>query len=272
MQIAVIGCGWLGMPLAISLQKSGHDIVATCRSEQKAEELTKLGFDTQKYQLGDELSHDHFNKLFASKVLVLNIPVGRTTPTTENFAKHMQVLLKHAADKQIQNLIFISTTSVYGDKSGVVTEQSPTLAQTPSGRINLAVEVLAKQYFACRSTVIRPAGLVGKDRHPAHYLAGKTGLLNPDNKVNLVHQSDVVCAIKTVIEQDIWGQTLHLSALEHPTRAEYYTWAADKLSLCAPKFVKGEGVALGKQIDATRSLQLLGLSLKYPSPFDMIEL
>jgi nucleoside-diphosphate-sugar epimerase len=271
MQIAVVGCGWLGLPLAVSLQRSGYDIAATCRSEQKARALTKLGFNAQKYELGEELTHICFEQLFKSNVLVLNIPVGRKNPTPENFVKHMQTLLEHAASKQIQNLIFISTTSVYGDSNGVITEQSPTPAQTQSGQINLAIEVLVKRYFAGRNTIIRPAGLVGKDRHPAHYIAGKTGLLNPDNRVNLVHQDDVICAIQTVIKEGIWGQTLHLSALGHPTRAEYYTWAAHKLNLSEPEFVRSEGTAAGKQIDATESLRILGLSLKFPSPFDMLK-
>ena len=270
MQIAVVGCGWLGLPLAISLQESGHDVVATCRSKDKARELSKLGFDSEKFELGDELMHNPLAKLFAAKVLVLNIPVGRKNPETQYFTKHMQVLLKHAADSQIQNVIFISTTSVYGDNDTIVTEQSPTHAKTQSGKINLAVEALVRQHFADRCTIIRPAGLVGKERHPANYLAGKTGLVNPDNVVNLVHQYDVVSAIKTVIERDVWGEILHLSALEHPTRAQYYTWAAEKLKLNPPSFVKGTGVAVGKKIDATRSLQVLGLSLKYPSPFDML--
>ena len=150
------------------------------------------------------------------------------------------------------------------------TEHTQPDPQTQSGQINLAVEALVKESFTSRSTIIRAAGLVGKDRHPANYLAGKIGLLNPDNVVNLIHQDDVICAIKTVIERDIWGQTLHLSALEHPTRAQYYTWAAENLGLSAPIFTHGTGVALGKKIDATRSLQLMGLSLKYPSPFDML--
>ena len=270
MQIAVVGCGWLGLPLALSLQASGHHILATCRSDKKAYELSKLGFDSEQFELGDELKQDRLAKLFAAKVLVLNIPVGRKNSTTEHFAKHMQALLQHAANSQIQNVIFISTTSVYGDNDAIVTEHSPTHAKTPSGQINLAVEALVRENFADRSSIIRPAGLVGKDRHPANYLAGKVGLLNPDNVVNLVHQDDVVCAIKTVIETNLWGQTLHLSALEHPTRSQYYTWAAEKLSLNPPNFIKGTGVALGKKIDATRSLQVLGLSLKYPSPFDML--
>ena len=270
MQIAVIGCGWLGLPLAISLQTSGHNIVATCRNEKKAKELTQLGFNIQMFELGDELKHQRLAELFTANVLVLNIPVGRKNPTTEHFVQHMGALIKHAANSQIQNIIFISTTSVYGDNDTIVSEQSPTHAKTQSGKINLAVEALVRQHFADRCTIIRPAGLVGKERHPANYLAGKTGLVNPDNVVNLVHQYDVVSAIKTVIERDVWGEILHLSALEHPTRAQYYTWAAEKLKLNPPSFVKGTGVAVGKKIDATRSLQVLGLSLKYPSPFDML--
>jgi nucleoside-diphosphate-sugar epimerase len=270
MQIAVVGCGWLGRPLALSLQAIGHSIVATCRSTQKASELSKLGFDSERFELGNELTHNRFDKLFTAKVLVLNIPVGRKSPTTEHYVQHMQALLKHVATSQIQNIIFISTTSVYGDNSEILTEQSPPHPQTQSGEINLAVEVLVREYFAGHSTIIRAAGLVGENRHPANYLAGKIGLLNPDNVVNLVHQDDIVCAITTVIKKHIWGQTLHLSASEHPTRAEYYSWAADMLGLSRPKFVEGSGVAIGKKIDATKSLQILGLSLRYPSPFDMI--
>jgi nucleoside-diphosphate-sugar epimerase len=270
MQISVVGCGWLGLPLAINLQESGHNIVATCRSQQKADKLSQLGFDAECFKLGDELGHSRLAKLFMSRVLVLNVPVGRKSLITEHYVQHMKALLKHAANSQIQHLVFISSTSVYGDNSGTVTEQSPTHPQTQSGQINLTIEALVREDFAGSSTIIRAAGLVGKDRHPANYLAGKIGLLNPDHIVNLVHQDDVVCAIKAVIERGIWGQTLHLSALEHPSRNQYYTWAAEKLGLSAPKFVEGTGVALGKEIDATRSLKILGLSLKYPSPFDMI--
>lgn len=271
MQIAVVGCGWLGLPLSLSLQKSGHKIMVTCRSKQKTSELTELGFNAETFELGNELMHDRLAALFASRVLVLNIPVGRKNPKTKHYLQHMQALLKHAANSQIQNIIFISTTSVYGDDSGIITEQSATNPQTQSGQINLSLEAMVREYFTDHSTIIRPAGLVGNNRHPAHYLAGKSDLPTPDIRVNLVHQDDVVCAIQTVIEKDIWGKTLHLSALEHPTRAEYYTWAAKRLGLNPPSFINGEGVAMGKQIDATRSLQVLGISLRYPSPFEMCQ-
>jgi nucleoside-diphosphate-sugar epimerase len=270
MLIAVIGCGWLGLPLAISLKESVNNFVATCRSEQKASELTQLGFNAEKFELGNELTHDRLAKLFAAKVLVLNIPVGRKSLKIGNFVQYMQTLLKHAANSQIQNLIFISTTSVYGDITGIVTEHSPAYAQTQSGQINLAVEGLVSEHFAGRSTIIRPAGLVGKERHPAKYLAGKTGLLNPNTVVNLVHQHDVIQSIECVIKNDIWGHTLVLSASEHPTRQDYYTWAAEQLNIPTPSFIEEVGSPDGKLIDASASLAILGMHLKYASPYDML--
>lgn len=270
MQVAVVGCGWLGLPLTLSLQKRGHNVMATCRSQQKAAELNKLGINTFRFELGDSLTDKRLAGLFTSEVLVLNIPAGRKNAKPEYFTQHMQALIKHAATSSIQNVIFVSTTSVYGEKSGIYTEQSATSPSTLSGHINLTVETLVGQYFPDCSTIIRPAGLVGKDRHPVNYLSGKVNLSNPDRVVNLIHQEDVVCAIQTVIEKELWGETLHLSALEHPSRSDYYTWAAQQLGLSPPSFVTSTGAALGKKIDASRSLQTLGLLLKYPTPFDML--
>ena len=270
MQIAVIGCGWLGLPLALSLKTSGHKVMATCRSQQKANELKKLGLNVEKFELGNTLTDNRLASLFESNVLVLNIPVGRKNPKIEHFTQHMQALLKHAANSQIQKVIFVSTTSVYADNSGIYTEQSPTHPQSQSGKINLTVEALVREYFSDCSTIIRPAGLVGKGRHPANYLAGKTDLLNPNNVVNLIHQDDVIQSIECIIKNEVWGQTLILSASEHPTRHNYYTWAAEKLNLAKPSFIEALGQPSGKLIDASSSLGILGMQLKYSSPYNML--
>ena len=270
MQIAVIGCGWLGLPLALSLQTSGHKVVTTCRSQQKTHELNKLGLAAEKFALGDPLTDNRLSHLFASDILVLNIPFGPKNAKTEYFMQHMQALLKHAANSKIQNVIFVSTTSVYGGNGGIYTEQSPTEPQTQSGQINLAVEALVREYFTACSSIIRLAGLVGKDRHPVHYLAGKTDLLNPDKVVNLVHQDDVIESIECIIKNKVWGQTLVLSAAEHPTRHDYYKWAAKQLNITTPSFIEALGQPCGKLIDSSASLETLNMHLKYPSPYDML--
>lgn len=280
MKIAVMGGGWLGLPLAKSLQKSGHQVVATRRSKAGVEELVQHELEGIQFELGEPLQQTKFAPIFSSDLLFLNIPVGRKSLAAENFQIHIETLLKQASNSNVQHVVFISTTSVYGDKSRTITEQSSFSPNTQSGSINLAIEQLATQYFPHNASVLRLAGLIGGTRHPAKFLAGKTNLANPEQVVNLVHQKDVISAVHKVIDNQLWGETFLLSATDHPTRKDYYTWAAKQLNLVAPIFVEQKRRAeyekaqdqprVGKIIDATASLARLDLELNYASPYDML--
>lgn len=270
MQIAIVGCGWLGQPFGLSLQKSGHNIVATSRSETGCEKIKTLGFKGLQFNLGDKLSDNYLEPIFNSDLLILNIPVGRRSNTSENFVANTDDLLKRLVTSKVKRVVFVSTTSVYGDQKAVVTEHSATRPNTQSGHINLQIEQLVQKYFTSNATTIRLSGLVGKDRHPVNYLAGKTELAAPKSRVNLVHQADVIQSIESIIKNEIWGQTLLLSAAEHPTRKEYYTWAAKQLKLAIPQFIDEPEPSEGKIINAAASLSLLGITLQYPSPYDML--
>lgn len=269
-QISILGCGWLGQPLALDLLQSGHKIVATCRSKDKAIRLQELGLSTAVYALGDDLTQGHLTEVFNSKLLILNIPVGRKTPDSNVFLNNIHSLLIHAAKSSIDKIIFISTTSIYGEPEGVVVEQTTPHPVTESAKVNLAIEGLVKRYFAERSTIIRLAGLVGADRHPAKFLAGKLNLANPNQVVNLIHQLDVISAIKHIIKFSLWSKTLHLSATQHPSRDKYYTYAAKQLGLTPPTFIDSPEIKSGKIIDASSSLNILKMTLAYPNPFDML--
>ncbi|MEP0355131.1 NAD-dependent epimerase/dehydratase family protein [Paraglaciecola sp.] len=271
MGISIVGCGWLGQPLALTLKGFGYNIVASTRSLQKCTTLNDLGLEAVKFELGDDLNIAAVSAIFTSNTLILNIPVGRKAVTPNSFIMQIHSLVEHASRTQIKQVIFISTTSVYGDQDQVITEHSPTMPVTSSGKTNLIIEALVTEAFPKCSTIIRLSGLVNHDRHPANYLAGKSNLPNPNGKTNLIHQDDVIRAIYLVITKNLWGHTLHLSALQHPTRKDYYTWSAAKLALPAPTFIACEQPAAGKEIDATYSLEKLGLTLKYPSPYDMIK-
>ena len=271
MQIGICGCGWLGQPLAQHLRSSGHDIVATRRSKEALQALDELGYSSIAYSLGQSLSSGSLLPLFSSELLILNIPPGGKSLRPETFVLRMKALIAHANSKGVKHLIFISTTSVYGQQSAHVTEQTRPKPNTDSGFAHIRIEQSVFEHFKKRGTVIRLAGLVGSDRHPAKFLAGRTDLKNGGQGVNLIHQQDVVSAITQIIEKHIWGETLHLAASEHPSREEYYRWAAAKLSLPEPQFLPSENASTGKLIDATWTLQQLGLRLQYASPFDMLD-
>ncbi|MFT4937833.1 MAG: nucleoside-diphosphate-sugar epimerase [Paraglaciecola sp.] len=270
MKIGVYGCGWLGLPLALKLKSAGHSIVATRRSEEAVRELLTLGFAAIPFTLGDTLSSERLQPLFASELIILNIPPGRKSIQAHIFAAHMTDLVEAIAIKSNAKLIFISTSSVYGNTSGNITEQTPVSPTSDSGKAHVLIEQAIFEQFENRACVIRLTGLVGKNRHPAKHLAGRTGIPNGQHAVNLVHQLDVINAIQQIINHNVWGQTLHLCSTEHPSREDYYRWAATKLGLPTPEFIAEKNAENGKQIDARSSIEKLGLNLQYPSPFDML--
>ena len=50
-KIAVLGCGWLGFPLAISLIKNGHIITGTTTSVSKIPTLSEKGINAKIWSL-----------------------------------------------------------------------------------------------------------------------------------------------------------------------------------------------------------------------------
>ncbi len=268
-KVAIVGCGRLGLPLALTLQKNGLHIVATSRSEQKVESLSEIGLTALQYSLGDDLNKPDLAPLFDCDVLVLNIPVGRKSAAPEAFVKNIQALIQRARQSSIKHLLFISTTSVYGDSEQVVTETSPANPLTASAKVNYQIEQEVQACFSEQASVLRLAGLIGEGRHPAKFLSGKRDLSNPDQVVNLIHQDDVIQCICRILQQQIWGHVLLLCAPQHPSRKHYYTWAAENMGLVAPHFKQQQQGATGKRVDASFTLAKLGLNLAYPSPFDM---
>ncbi len=272
MQISLMGCGWLGLPLAKHLQNCGHKIVATKRSEQDAEQLSEHGFTGLSFELGDNISKPYYSPLFKSDVLILNIPPGRKNFEPEKYISAMMDIVQQAKERGVKHILFISTTAVYGEQSRTVYEYSATEPATLSAKAHVKIEQFCQTTFAENACILRLSGLVGEVRHPIKSMSGKQEIANGQRAVNLIHQKDVIAAVTSVIENQIYGHTLHLSATEHPSRKDYYQWAARQLGLDEPGFIPlHDALDEGKKINADLSIEKLGITLKYPSPYDMLE-
>lgn len=268
-KIAVIGCGWLGLPLAKQLILSGYAVSGTARSPDKLVSLNSSGIEALPLTLG-QLQSGTLNSLKTCKIWIVNIPSSRRTVKPEVFTAQMIELIEHAKHS-VDHLVFISTTSVYGNREGRVTEESKCEPNTPSANAHVKIEQYIQSNMHSNSTVLRLAGLVDAERHPVKFLANKTDLNSPNQVVNLIHKQDVCNAIEKLIDIGPQSKALHLSSTEHPARENYYQWAADKLGLVKPTFVADlDDVTKGKEIDATYTLSELGLELKYPSPYQML--
>ena len=100
----------------------------------------------------------------------------------------------------------------------------------------LQTEQLLQNNNHFKTTVLRFGGLIGEDRHPIHFLAGRKNIDQPNAPINLIHKDDCVGIIEKIIATNSWDEIFNAVAPSHPSRETYYTQKALELSLALPQF------------------------------------
>ncbi len=130
----------------------------------------------------------------------------------------------------------MGSTAVYGHSKQACKETDTPIPIKASGQAVLNAEQALQAHFGTNLTILRLAGLIGPNRHPGQFLAGKRTLKNPDVPVNLIHQTDCIGLIKAIINQDAFGEIFNGCASHHPIRKAYYQHAAKVIGLPQPQF------------------------------------
>ncbi|MGB0879622.1 MAG: NAD(P)-binding domain-containing protein [Polaribacter sp.] len=218
--VSILGCGWLGKSLAISMLKKGYAVKGSTTSREKITALKKakiLPF------LIDISSNENFSAFLNADILIIAI----TSKSIEDFKQ----LISQIEKSMIQKVIFISSTSVYDRKNKVVTEKDEVL-DTPLSKI----EKLFRENTSFETTIIRFAGLFGQDRKPGNWFQNGRKIPQPNGFVNMIHQEDCIRIIQKIIAQNIWNDTFNACSNHHPTRREFYTKAKQDLGFDTPEF------------------------------------
>ena len=270
-KISILGCGWLGLPLAKRLINEGFVVQGASRNENKIELLKNHGIKSFFINLMPSLSGHQIDQFFDCSLLIITIPPGRRRKDVEHF---YPVAITNVVEAALKNnctkIIYTSSTGVYGKSKGIVNENSELRPETSSSRAVVTVEKILTRSEQTQTTLFRLAGLVGPNRHPGNWLAGRKNLPNGDAPINLVHQFDVIEAILQSIKLNAWNKVFNVCANQHPTKSNYYQWAAKQLSLDTPRFFSG-----GKEnkiVDSSVIRQQLGFKFKYDDPYQFFVL
>jgi len=315
----IIGLGWLGTPLAMHFLGAGHSVAGTTRNSEKAHELTHKGIQTVLFDVYETDFTTLPCEIFQDANVIINIPPGRKDFAPPLFIARMKSLFDYALTHKSKHICFISTTSVFGGLEGRISNDSALTPNTPSGNAHVELELYLKdlaqayaietdsnemrallnkesQYFGLADisnfscSVLRLAGLVGKDRHPITTLSQKSNVAQGRDPVNLIHQQDVIQIIEALlqnsetknrnkhslettgklVENNFYAANLCSSA--HPTREDYYTWCAAQKGIRCPEFMLDtRDFVSGKWIDAQQTTAQLKVQLYYPSPYNMLQ-
>jgi nucleoside-diphosphate-sugar epimerase len=239
-KISILGCGWLGLPLAKALLDKGFSVKGSTTSEDKIAVLKSVGIQPFQINLTSTLFEGEGAKiidfLFDAEILIIDIPPKLRGNLNENFVSKIENTIPIIEKSTIEKVLFVSSTSVYGEANGIVAEATIPNPDTEGGKQLLEVERLLQSNKNFQTTILRFGGLIGEDRNPVKFLAGKTNLENPDAPINLIHQDDCIGIILQIIATNSWGETYNAVAPQHPSRAEYYTQKAVEKNLVLPIF------------------------------------
>jgi nucleoside-diphosphate-sugar epimerase len=240
-QISILGCGWLGLPLAVSLQRNGYKIKGSTTSVEKMDNLRQAGIVPFLIQLEAENTFGDVNEfLEGSRILIINVPPGMRSDSSELFSTKMEKFIPFISQSNIKNVLFVSSTSVFSDEQGVVDENTTPIPDSFSGTDLLKTEGLLKSSHGFNTTTLRFGGLIGEDRHPVNTLSGRTNLKGGNAPVNLIHRNDCVGLIESILENNFWGKTIHGVFPSHPIKKTYYTQQALSKNLPFPQFEESD--------------------------------
>lgn len=272
-KISILGCGWLGLPLAKSLLAKGYEVKGSTTSESKLEVFKNAGISPFQIQLDThQIIGNMEDFLKETNVLVIDIPPGlrRETSTSNEmtFVNKIKNLIPFIEKSGFQKVIFVSSTSVYGDDFPIVeiTEETQPNPDTESGKQLVIAETLLQSNPHFKTTVIRFGGLLGEDRHPVKFLAGRTNVENPNAPVNMIQREDCIGIIEKSLDfaRDDnweWNQTFNAVAPQHPTRKAYYHKKAEIFNLPLPTFAENSE-SKGKIISSKKVETILGYSFQ----------
>lgn len=263
-----MSCGWLGKPLALELQRMGYAVKGARTSAGGVEELKAAGIDGHVVVLND--TRPEAPEVFwDADVLVINVPPRNRERGVQAHINEMRALREKLETTAIRKVLFVSSTSVYADVNGEVTETNNVIPDAPNGAALREVEQLLLESPVFRTTVLRFGGLIGYDRVPTLELL-QSPRRNNDVPMNVIHRDDCIAIIGRLIEKNIWGEVFNACATGHPLRYQYYSAAARAFGLPLPE--KQPVAALPyKTVNSDKLKQWLGYTFIYDDPLTIFD-
>jgi nucleoside-diphosphate-sugar epimerase len=229
MRKLVVGCGYLGERVARDWKSSGAEVIALTRSTGNAQRFRELGLVPI---VGDVLDRQTLTVLPAVDTVLYAVGFDRSSGRTrrETHVDGVRNVLAELSGR-VSRVIYISSTSVYGQNSGeTIDESSECRPTTDNGRECLEAEQAVWQHFPAsnrerRANILRLAGIYGPGRLLRRIEQVQTGEPlhgNPEAFLNLIHVDDAVQAVLACEAHGTPGATYLVADNQPIRRREYY--------------------------------------------------
>lgn len=238
MQVAILGCGYVGLELARQLLSRGHDVTGVRRSDAGLAAVEETGAQAV---AADVTDGDALEGVPAADAVVFAASSGGrgADAAREVYVEGLRTAIDHFGSRSDSpnRLVYTSSSGVYGDHGGDwVDETTPIDPITDKTRVladaeRIALEVTGEHDID--GTVARFAGLYGPDRYRLErYLEGPV----TEGYLNMVHQVDAAGSIRHFLEEDCArGEAVNVVDDEPVDKWDFADWLADECGVERPE-------------------------------------
>ncbi|TAE41245.1 MAG: SDR family NAD(P)-dependent oxidoreductase [Runella slithyformis] len=266
MKISILGCGWLGLPLAQQLVKNGHVVRGSTTTLAKLASLRQVGVQPFCLNLNPEPMGVGWDFFLETEVLIINIPPRLERAGSDFHPAQMRALVHLLANSPVRQLVYVSSTSVYPELNREMVETDvATPAQSAVPALVVAEQLL--QNTGIPTLVLRCGGLMGYERIPGKYVSGKQNLDTGDIPVNYVHRDDVIAAIIHLLSSETpQTETYNVVAPAHPARRLVYEATCLPFGYTTPTFAQAPVAHSFKTVSSHKLMAHTHFCFKYPNP------
>lgn len=231
--MVIAGCGFLGEAAAVLFSETAWSVLGICASRETADRLVGRPFEVRAVDLTGDLAGIP-TQWKQPEVLIHCASSGRGG--ADSYRSIYRDGLKNLiASFRPKRVIFTGSTSVYGQNDrALVTEISPAMPETETGKILLEAESLALE---AGGVVARLAGIYGPGR--SVYLRkflDDTAVLEDGGErwVNMIHRDDAARALLKLVDPTVAPGIYNVCDDTPATQRDVYSWIASALDRPLP--------------------------------------
>lgn len=218
MRILVIGCGYVGKAAARVWKSQDHTLTLTTRSHQRIPELAPFAdrvLVIQPCQFKEVLKEQ--------EVVLLSVAPDSSAEDKATYLGSAEALLCDL-DPTTKQILYTSSTSVYGEHGGAVVDESTLLKpSTPREQILAATEKKLQE-SSCKVCILRLGEIVGPGRMAVDRLRALNGRPLAGTGASITNLSPIEEIVRalTLAVQYQWEGIYNVCSDLHIPRRDYY--------------------------------------------------
>ncbi len=241
-RLLIIGCGDVALR-TIPLLSGRYRLYALIRNPAHAAQLRELGVTPVMADLDNRASLARISGL--AEVVLHFAPPAPQSPT-DTRTRHLLTAL--SADTLPKQLIYISTSGVYGDCGGnYVSETTPLNPQSNRAKLRVNAEKQIRAWAKCngvRASILRVPGIYAQDRLPLERLRSGSPAITAieDGYSNHIHADDLARIVVATLRYGNASRVYHTVDEDEMKMGGYFDAVADAFDLPRPPRLSREEV------------------------------